>query len=89
MCNPGCPGTHFVDQAGPEIRGALASASPSLALKGAGHPAQLGFQQTSLAFLRSLCLLAVIYHGMAQHEGPRQIPVFSSMPSQTAEPGAK
>jgi hypothetical protein len=33
LCSPGCPGTHFVDQAGPEIRNPPASASQVLGLK--------------------------------------------------------
>ena len=31
--SPGCPGTHFVDQAGLELRNLLASASQVLGLK--------------------------------------------------------
>ena len=33
LCSPGCPGTHFVDQAGLEIRNLPASASQVLGLK--------------------------------------------------------
>jgi hypothetical protein len=33
LCNPGCPGTHFVDQAGLELRNPPASASLVLGLK--------------------------------------------------------
>jgi hypothetical protein len=33
LCSPGCPGTHFVDQAGLELRNLLASASQVLGLK--------------------------------------------------------
>jgi hypothetical protein len=33
LCIPGCPGTHFVDQAGLELRNLPASASRVLALK--------------------------------------------------------
>jgi hypothetical protein len=33
LCSPGCPGTHFVDQAGLELRNHPASASPVLGLK--------------------------------------------------------
>jgi hypothetical protein len=32
LCNPGCPGTHFVDQAGLELRNLPASASASQVL---------------------------------------------------------
>jgi hypothetical protein len=33
LYNPGCPGTHFVDQAGLELRNSPASASGVLGLK--------------------------------------------------------
>jgi hypothetical protein len=33
LCNPGCPGTHFVDQAGLELRNLPTSASRVLGLK--------------------------------------------------------
>jgi hypothetical protein len=33
LCSPGCPGTHFVDQAGLELRNPPASASWVLGLK--------------------------------------------------------
>jgi hypothetical protein len=33
LCSPGCPGTHFVDQAGLELRNPPASASRALGLK--------------------------------------------------------
>jgi hypothetical protein len=33
LCSPGCPGTHFVDQAGLELRNPPASASHVLGLK--------------------------------------------------------
>jgi hypothetical protein len=33
LCSPGCPGTHFVDQAGLKLRNAPASASQVLGLK--------------------------------------------------------
>jgi hypothetical protein len=33
LCGPGCPGTHFVDQAGLELRNLPASASRVLGLK--------------------------------------------------------
>jgi hypothetical protein len=33
LCNPGCPGTHAVDQAGLELRNLPASASQVLGLK--------------------------------------------------------
>jgi hypothetical protein len=43
LCSPGCPGTHFVDQAGLELRNPPASASQVLGFKGVRHHAQLGF----------------------------------------------
>jgi hypothetical protein len=33
LCSPGCPGTHFVDQAGLKLRNPPASASGVLGLK--------------------------------------------------------
>jgi hypothetical protein len=33
LCSPGCPGTHSVDQAGPELRNPPASPSQVLGLK--------------------------------------------------------
>jgi hypothetical protein len=36
LCSPGCPGTHFVDQAGLELRNPPASASQVLGLKACG-----------------------------------------------------
>jgi hypothetical protein len=33
LCNPGCPGTHFIDQVGLELRNLPASASRVLGLK--------------------------------------------------------
>jgi hypothetical protein len=33
LCSPGCPGTHFVDQAGLELRNPPVSASGVLGLK--------------------------------------------------------
>jgi hypothetical protein len=44
LCSPGCPGTHFVDQAGLELRKRIpASASQVLGIKGVRHHAQLSF----------------------------------------------
>jgi hypothetical protein len=39
LCNPGCPGTHFVDQAGLELRNPPASAGTVLGIKAmsSGH----------------------------------------------------
>jgi hypothetical protein len=51
LCSPGCPGTHFVDQAGLELRNPPASASRVLGLKAWATTAQLipGFFMAALA----------------------------------------
>jgi hypothetical protein len=41
LYSPGCPGTHFVDQAGLELRNPPASASRVLGLKACATTAQL------------------------------------------------
>jgi hypothetical protein len=41
LYNPGCPGTHFVDQAGLELRNLPASASAYAGIKGVCHHARL------------------------------------------------
>ena len=41
LCSPGCPGTHFVDQAGFKLRNLPASASQVLGLKACTTTAQL------------------------------------------------
>jgi hypothetical protein len=41
LCNPGCPGTPSVDQAGLELRNLPASASQVLGLEGCATTAQL------------------------------------------------
>ena len=37
LCSPGCPRTHFVDQADLKLRNPPASASPSAEIKGVCH----------------------------------------------------
>jgi hypothetical protein len=49
LYSPGCPGTHFVDQAGLELRNPLVSASRVLGLKAC--PAKAGFLNVALAVL--------------------------------------
>jgi hypothetical protein len=44
LCSPGCPGTHFVDQAGLELRNLPASASQVLGLKACTTTARLMVQ---------------------------------------------
>jgi hypothetical protein len=57
LCSPGCPGTHFVDQAGLELRNPPASASQVLGLKACATTARLfcffetGFLCVDLAVL--------------------------------------
>jgi hypothetical protein len=41
LCSPGCPGTHFVDQAGLELRNLPVSASQVLGLKACASTARL------------------------------------------------
>jgi hypothetical protein len=41
LCSPGCPGTHFVDQAGLQLRNPPASASRMLGLKACATTARL------------------------------------------------
>jgi hypothetical protein len=43
LCSPSCPGTHFVDQAGLELRNPPASASRVLGLKACATTAQHSF----------------------------------------------
>jgi hypothetical protein len=44
LCSPGCPGSHFVDQAGLKLRNLPASASRVLGLKACTTNAQLGYK---------------------------------------------
>jgi hypothetical protein len=44
LCSPGCPGTHFVDQAGLELRNPPASASQVVGLKACATTAWLGLR---------------------------------------------
>jgi hypothetical protein len=46
LYSPGCPGTHFVDQAGLELRNPPASASQVLGLK--AYATMPGFKNTNL-----------------------------------------
>jgi hypothetical protein len=43
LCSSGCPGTHFVDQAGLELRNSPASLSQVLGLKACATTTQLFF----------------------------------------------
>jgi hypothetical protein len=53
LCSPGCPGTHFVDQAGLELRNPPASASWSAGIKGVRHYTQLLWDKLWLLILTS------------------------------------
>jgi hypothetical protein len=44
LCSPGCPGTHFVDQAGLQLRNPPASASQVLRLKVCTTRPEKGFK---------------------------------------------
>jgi hypothetical protein len=49
LCSPGCPGTHFVDHDGLELRNPPASASQVMELKAcAPHPAQVNHEMLKL-----------------------------------------
>ena len=57
LCSPGCPGTHFVDQSGLELRNLPASASQVLGLKAcATTPGSFFFPIHSWSF-HSVCSL--------------------------------
>jgi hypothetical protein len=56
LYSPGCPGAHFVDQAGLELRNQLASASQVLELKVCATTAQLGLTSSKETTCNSLRL---------------------------------
>jgi hypothetical protein len=60
LCSPGCPGTHFVDQAGLELRNPPASASRVLGLKVCATTAWPGF-----FFLKIYLLLLYVKFSIA------------------------
>jgi hypothetical protein len=59
LCSPGCPGTHFVDQAGLETQKSACLCLPSAGIKGVRHHAQVisGFLVESAAVLVYIQLL--------------------------------
>jgi hypothetical protein len=64
LCNPGCPGTHFADQAGLELRNLPASASQVLGLKvcttTARHDITSYYRDIcSSVFMNVLCIIAI------------------------------
>jgi hypothetical protein len=63
LCSPGCPGTHFIDQAGFELRNVPASASRVLGLKACATTASLTCRvSTLLSTPCSLCNLSNNYY---------------------------
>jgi hypothetical protein len=61
LYSPGCPGTHFVDQAGLELRNSPASASQVLGLKVCTTTAQLLFIYLFWFFLNSKTNINLFY----------------------------
>jgi hypothetical protein len=63
LYSPGCPGTHFVDQAGLELRNLPASASQVLGLKACTTTAQLDFSLVSQthSYIQIFMLSVVTY----------------------------
>jgi hypothetical protein len=61
LCSPGCPGTHFVDQAGHELRNPPASASRVLGLKACATTAWLPILIFCIHMLTDLFLLHCVY----------------------------
>jgi hypothetical protein len=57
LCSPGCPGTHFVDQAGLELRNLPVSAPPSAGTEGVRHHARLPCLFYVHVFILFCCLL--------------------------------
>jgi hypothetical protein len=74
LCSPGCPGTHFVDQAGLELRNPPASASRVLGLKACATmpgPTSNFITWKLKTFLLSLGKYLFTYHllNLKQHDG--------------------
>jgi hypothetical protein len=61
LCGPGCPGTHFVDQAGLELRNPPASASRVLGLKACTTMPGLLLFLDFLAFVLHLTSVVYLY----------------------------
>jgi hypothetical protein len=61
LCSPGCPGTHFVDQAGLELRNPPASASQVLGLKACATMPGLASALSLLKFHFCMWITALIY----------------------------
>jgi hypothetical protein len=68
LYSPGCPGTHFVDQAGLELRNPPASASRVLGLKMCATTARLHFFIFNFVFGLKLSRLGwVSWHAHSHH----------------------
>jgi hypothetical protein len=63
LCSPGCPRTHFVDQAGLELRNLPASASRELGLKACATTPSEGF------YFKSALGPTVIHHAGVEDSG--------------------
>jgi hypothetical protein len=61
LCSPGCPGTHFVDQAGLKLRNLPASASQVLGLKACTTIAQQPCQLFYCLFVCLVCLFLFLF----------------------------
>ena len=62
MCSPGCPGTHFVDQAGLKIRNLPASAGIKGMCHHTGHTTSHFYPSRKFIYLRTTLLLSVWLH---------------------------
>ena len=62
LYSPGCPGTHFVDQAGLELKNPPASASQVLGLKACATAARLFYFEIGSCFVaqNGLCLFILL-----------------------------
>jgi hypothetical protein len=58
LCSPGCPGTHFADQAGLKLRNPLASASQVLGLKACATTTQLCW------YFFVVCCFGLVWFGL-------------------------
>jgi hypothetical protein len=68
LCSPGCPGTHFVDQAGLELRNPPAPASRVLGLKACATTAR--FRPFLLVFQGNLKLECVLTQAGEMAQAP-------------------
>jgi hypothetical protein len=71
LCSPGCPGTHFVDQAGLELRNSSASASQVLGLKVCATTAQI--ESVCICIYTYICMQLVISDNLKESQGTWKI----------------